>query len=105
MNHRPYCRGVAYPSFGHPSVLQRSSFKPPRPSLPRTWMLRLSECSVFVSLVVAVFYLASLWQALNPFESFLSRVEQPKTAIERTTLPLLAEQKVNTVFIEVHTPD
>ena len=68
----------------------------------RRAMVLLSECGVFLGLLVCVVYLASMWSVLNPFTGVLEAMKRPPTAVQAS---LLAEGKTAAVFMDVHVPE
>jgi hypothetical protein len=78
--------------------------KAQRPTLNRRRraMVLLSECGVFLGLLVCVVYLASMWSVLNPFTGVLEAMKRSSTAVQAS---LLAEGKTAAVFMDVHVPE
>jgi hypothetical protein len=68
----------------------------------RRAMVLMSECGVFLGLLVCVVYLASMWSVLNPFTGVLEAMNRPAKEVQTS---LLAEGKTASVFMDVHVPD
>ncbi len=68
----------------------------------RRAMVLLSECGVFLGLLLCVVYLASMWSVLNPFTGVLEAMSRPAKEVQAS---LLAESKTVSVLMDVHVPD
>jgi hypothetical protein len=68
----------------------------------RRAMVLMSECGVFLGLLVCVVYLASMWSVLNPFTGVLEAMNRPAKEVQTS---LLAEGKTASVFMDVDVPD
>jgi hypothetical protein len=68
----------------------------------RRAMVLMSECGVFLGLLVCVVYLASMWSVLNPFTGVLEAMNRPAKEVQTS---LLAEGKTASVFMDVHVPE
>lgn len=68
----------------------------------RRAMVLMSECGVFLGLLVCVVYLASMWSVLNPFTGVLEAMNRPAKEVQTS---LLAEGKTASVFMDVQVPE